>query len=51
MRRVRHGVWWRSLGYKPTSLAYLPRSAFHWQLVRSTKKMASIAARSGTRGL
>ena len=27
------------------------RSAFHWQPVRSTKKMASIAARSGTRGL
>ncbi len=26
-------------------------SAFHWQPVRSTKKMASIAARSGTRGL
>ena len=27
------------------------RSAFHWHPVRSTKKMASIAARSGTRGL
>jgi hypothetical protein len=27
------------------------RRAFHWQPVRSTKKMASIAARSGTRGL
>jgi hypothetical protein len=26
-------------------------SAFHWHPVRSTKKMASIAARSGTRGL
>jgi hypothetical protein len=26
-------------------------NAFHWQPVRSTKKMASIAARSGTRGL
>ena len=26
-------------------------SAFHWQPVRSTKKMASIASRSGTRGL
>jgi hypothetical protein len=26
-------------------------SAFHWQPVRSTKKIASIAARSGTRGL
>jgi hypothetical protein len=26
-------------------------SAFHWRPVRSTKKMASIAARSGTRGL
>ncbi len=26
-------------------------SAFHWQPVRSTKKMASIALRSGTRGL
>ena len=25
--------------------------AFHWHPVRSTKKMASIAARSGTRGL
>ena len=25
--------------------------AFHWQPVRSTKKIASIAARSGTRGL
>ena len=25
-------------------------SAFHWQPVRRTKKMASIAARSGTRG-
>jgi hypothetical protein len=25
-------------------------SAFHWQPVRSTKKMASMAARSGTRG-
>ena len=25
--------------------------AFHWQPVRSTKKMASIAVRSGTRGL
>ena len=27
------------------------RSAFHWQPVRSTKKIASIAERSGTRGL
>ncbi len=27
------------------------RKAFHWQPVRSTKKIASIAARSGTRGL
>ena len=27
------------------------RSAFHWQPVRSTKKIASIAKRSGTRGL
>ena len=27
------------------------RSAFHWHPVRSTKKIASIAARSGTRGL
>jgi len=26
-------------------------SAFHWQPVRRTKKMASMAARSGTRGL
>lgn len=26
-------------------------SAFHWQPVRRTKKIASIAARSGTRGL
>jgi hypothetical protein len=26
-------------------------SAFHWQPVRNTKKMASIAFRSGTRGL
>ena len=26
-------------------------SAFHWQPVRSTRKIASIAARSGTRGL
>ena len=26
-------------------------SAFHWHPVRSTKKIASIAARSGTRGL
>ena len=26
-------------------------SAFHWQPVRSTKKIASIARRSGTRGL
>ncbi len=26
-------------------------SAFHWQPVRSTKKIASIALRSGTRGL
>jgi len=25
--------------------------AFHWHPVRSTKKIASIAARSGTRGL
>lgn len=25
--------------------------AFHWQPVRNTKKIASIAARSGTRGL
>jgi hypothetical protein len=25
-------------------------SAFHWQPVRNTKKMASIAFRSGTRG-
>ena len=27
------------------------RRAFHWQPVRSTKEIASIAARSGTRGL
>jgi len=27
------------------------RRAFHWHPVRSTKKIASIAARSGTRGL
>ena len=27
------------------------RKAFHWQPVRSTKKIASMAARSGTRGL
>ena len=26
-------------------------SAFHWHPVRRTKKIASIAARSGTRGL
>ena len=26
-------------------------SAFHWQPVRSTKEIAPIAARSGTRGL
>ena len=26
-------------------------SAFHWQPVRSTKKIASMAFRSGTRGL
>ncbi len=26
-------------------------SAFHWQPVRKAKKIASIAARSGTRGL
>ena len=25
--------------------------AFHWQPVRNTKKIAAIAARSGTRGL
>jgi hypothetical protein len=29
----------------------ISRSAFHWHPVRSTKKMASIAARSGTLGL
>jgi hypothetical protein len=30
---------------------FVSRKAFHWQPVRSTKKIASIAARSGTRGL
>src|SRR3954462_8470596 len=65
MRRVPPGVWWRSLGckhYSPThswkrrwaeeeEQIVVSRRAFHWQPVSSTKKIASIAARSGTRGL
>lgn len=42
--------WKRRCAEDDEQMPVSPR-AFHWQPVRSTKKMASIAARSGTRGL